>query len=187
MKKDFGKICDSDLITLLKSDKSESEPAFAELYSRYSQRVYAYCLRVTGHSDDAKDIFQESFVKFFNTAKDTKSKKIENVPAFVIVIARNIYLNYKRDKIVTYDIEDYNLSTNDVVNEKNELQQVISSAIELLDFEYREAFILRQYQGLSYSEISEITGETIPTIKNRVWRAKEKLKTILQPYLQNVM
>jgi RNA polymerase sigma-70 factor (ECF subfamily) len=59
--------------------------------------------------------------------------------------------------------------------------------MELLEFEYKEAFILREYDGLPYNEIAEITGTTITNAKSRVFRAKQKIKEILQPYLQEFL
>lgn len=169
---------------MLSGKRTEAEAAFAELYARYSQRVYAYCLRVTGHSEDAKDIFQETFIKFFDTAKN--HEKVENVPGFLLKIARNICINNKREKKPNFSIEDFHTWTNDSDYERKELLQLLASALELLETEYREAFVLRLYQGLSYSEIAKITGESISAIKNRVWRAKEKIKDILTPYLEDM-
>jgi RNA polymerase sigma-70 factor (ECF subfamily) len=184
MGKTFGKYNDLELFRALRGKKPIAEAAFSELYARYAQRVFAYCLRVTGDDDDAKDIFQETFLKFYHNAKS--SKDIDNIGGLLITIARNQCLNFKRNRKNILNIEDFNISTNDTEYEKKELLKLISMAIELLDFEYREAFILRQYQGLSYKEIADITETSISAIKNRVWRAKEMIKEILSPYLEDM-
>lgn len=184
MKKDYSRYSDIELYKALSGSKEESEAAFGELYSRHSQRIYAYCLRVTGNSDDARDIFQEAFLRFFNSAKN--QAKLENVPGFLLIIARNLCINFKRDRKPVVSIEDFTLASNDTNYEQKEILQLISSALELLDFEYREAFVLRQYHGLSYQEIADITNTSISAAKNRVWRAKEKVKNILSPYLEDV-
>ncbi len=184
LNKTYSKYSDSELFAFLHDKKEIQECAFAELYSRYSQRIYAYCLRVTGNPDDARDIFQEAFLKFFKSAQN--QQYLENVPGYLLTIARNLCLNFKRDKKINVDIEDYTFRTNDKGYEQKELMDLISKALDLLEFDYREAFILRQYQGLSYKEISDITGNSVAAVKNRVWRAKEKIKTILQPYLNDL-
>jgi RNA polymerase sigma-70 factor, ECF subfamily len=184
MSNKISKYDDIQLFEMLKEKRSEAESAFAELYARYSQRVYAYCLRVTGHSEDAKDIFQETFLKFFDSAKE--HEKMDNIPGFLLTIARNICINHKRDKKPNFSLEDFHTWTNDSDYERKELLQLLASALELLEKEYREAFVLRAYQGLSYPEIAKITGETASAIKNRVWRAKEKIKEILTPYLEDL-
>lgn len=175
---------DNELVLAFKGTKQEQEKAFGEVYSRYSQRIYAYCLRVTGNSEDANDIFQEAFLKFYDSI--SKYEEITNVFGLLITITRNLCLNHKRDKKSTVDIEKLNFFTNDTGYEQQELLDLIAYALELLDFEYREAFIFRLYHGMPYKEISEFTGDSIATIKNRVWRAKEKIKEILTPYLEDL-
>ncbi len=179
-----SKYNDTQLYEMLSGKRSEAEEAFAELYARHSQRVFAYCLRVTGHTEDAQDIFQETFLKFFDSAKEHDS--IDNIPGYLLTIARNICINHKRDRKPNFTFEDFHTWTNESDYERNELLQLLATALELLEREYREAFVLRLYQGLSYPEIAKITGETVSAIKNRVWRAKEKLKEILVPYLEDL-
>ncbi len=98
---------------------------------------------------------------------------------------KNICLNIKRDKRSTVSIDNIQFPSETQSSfENKELLDLIKYAMELLDFEYREAFVLREYDGLPYSGIAEITGTTITNAKSRVFRAKQKIKDILQPYLQ---
>ncbi|MBI5325662.1 MAG: RNA polymerase sigma factor [Ignavibacteriae bacterium] len=184
MEKTFGKYSDLELYKALREKKPMAEAAFSELYSRYAQRVFAYCLRVMGNHDDAKDIFQETFMKFYNNAQSLEV--VDNIPGLLLTIARNLCLNFKRDKKTTYNIDDYQVTSVETDYEKKELLELISMALELLEFEYREAFVLRQYQGLSYKEIAKLSGDSISAIKNRVWRAKEQIREILSPYLKEM-
>ncbi|MBM2813999.1 MAG: polymerase, sigma-24 subunit, subfamily [Ignavibacteria bacterium] len=184
MKKEFGKYSSSELFKAMRNKKSDAEGAFAELYSRYSQRVFAYCLRITGNPDDSRDIFQETFLKFYSFAQG--KRKVDNVGAYILTIARNLCFNYKTRNKANFRFEDYLVPTNDEQYEDRELREVLANAIELLELDYREAFVLRQYQGLSYQEMEEITGENTSTLKNRVWRAKEKLRNILAPYMSEI-
>jgi len=111
-----------------------------------------------------------------------------NIGGYIITIARNLCLNYKRDRKQLESFEDYmNLSQNDTQESMDNKEQLelIQSALDKLPIEYREAFVLRQYQGYSYQEIADITGDTDSTVKNRVWRAKEKIKSLLAPYLKD--
>lgn len=179
----FSKYKDVDLVAALK-DKKQAEQAFAELYTRHSNRIYSYCLRIMGTEEDAQDVFQETFLKFFTIAIDLKYT--ENVSAFLFRIARNACINYKRSIRLTDTIEDYKLQSNDRGYDQKEILQLIARAMELLDFDTREVFILRMYHGLSYAEIAEITGDTQIAAKNRAWRAKEKIKEILSPFLDEI-
>lgn len=182
MSSELRKYRDADLVQELSKGEQRAEKAFTEIYSRYSQKFYAYCLRMTGQENDAQDLFQETFLKFCNLAKN-ETKYVDHILSLLITIARNMFINNKRNLKNTVNIDDFELVSYQDNYDQKELLELIARAIELLDFEYREVFILRQYQGLTYNEISRITGETVSTIKNRAWRSKEKIKEILAPYL----
>lgn len=175
---------DSELFYLLKSDKRTSERAFAELYNRLSPRIYAYCRRFLGDREEARDVFQETFVKFFQSAK--KEREMTNVPAFILRIARNLCVNIKRHEKPAISYEDYMIVNHDNRDDKDELLNLIKMAMELLPLDYKESFILREYEGLSYSEIAELTDAPLSTVKIRIFRAKQRIREILSPYLADL-
>ncbi|MDC1067890.1 RNA polymerase sigma factor [Candidatus Kapabacteria bacterium] len=175
---------EEELKRMLIGKKKQQEEAFTQIYNQYSQRIYAYCLRIVGSKEDANDLFQETFFKFFEVVK--KSSDFKNINGFLIRIARNLCLNFKRVNNNFFKVEDFEFITPSSNYENQELLELISKALELLDFEYREAFILRQYQGLPYAEIGDIIGMKESSAKNRCWRAKEKIKEILQPYMKDI-
>lgn len=100
-------VSDIELYAALKNGKSVSEPAFAELYARYSPRIFAYCRRILGNRESAQDAFQETFIRFFNSAQ--QNREMTNVPAYLLRIARNICLNMQRNNHRTTNLEDYHL------------------------------------------------------------------------------
>ncbi len=174
----------AELFKMLKGKPRESKTAFTYIYDTHSPRIYAYCLRMSGNEEDANDIFQDVFYKFFDSIR--KLNHLENIPGFLIRIARNLWLNHKRAQKVHYNSIEFDDSVYESGYEKKELLDLIRNAIELLDPNYKEIFILRQYQGLSYAEISEITGINQTLAKNKFWRAKERIKKILSPYLIDI-
>ncbi len=183
MFKKYSAYSDKELVLLL--DGKEHEAAFRELYHRYSALVHAYCLRVLNNQELAEDIFQETFIRFYN--KINIERKNTNVPGFLITIARNLCLNYKRDVRPTVSMEGMDFPIHqDMSYEKKELLDLINTALDLLEFEYREAFVLREYDGIPYKEIAEICGITIGNAKSRVFRAKKKIREILAPYLNDL-
>ncbi len=184
MRDNYSKYSDQELVLLLKKEKPASEKAFTELYQRYASSVHAYCYRVLSDKDAAEDIFQETFIKFFEKIDTGKANL--NVPGFLITIARNLCLNFKRDSLRTVPIEDMDFIMMDRSYDKTELLDLITTAIELLDFEYREAFVLREYDSLSYEEIAKMTQTTVGNAKSRVSRAKSKVREILAPYLKDL-
>ncbi|MEJ5245358.1 MAG: RNA polymerase sigma factor [Bacteroidota bacterium] len=175
---------DRELVFLLRHDQKEAEKAFSELYNRYSSQVHAYCYRVINNPDVAEDIFQETFIRFYQNVKD--NHKELNVPGFLITIARNLCLNYKRDRKIGVPVEEArNLFYQDNYESK-ELLDLITRALDLLEDEYREVFILKEYAGMQYSEIAEILNISPANAKTRAFRAKQKIKEILSPYLKDL-
>ncbi len=180
----YGDLDDGGLYTCLTAGGSEAELAFAELYSRYSHRIYGYCMTMLGHAEEANDVFQDTFVKFYNSA--VKGQTVANVPGYLFRIARNLCLNHKRDSKVTIEFDEIQFLSFDDSYEKKELLKLLQTSIDLLEDEYREALILREIYGMNYAEMAEITEDSIPALRNRVWRAKDKLREILSPYLSEL-
>jgi len=175
---------DQDLIRQLRGPRREQERAFAELYARHAQRVYAYILRMLGERAASQDLLQETFLKFYNAARG--DLVVTNTRAFLIMIARNLCLNFERNARPNVSIDAMEFPIVDDTVERNDLTRILNLALELLDFDHREAFVLKYYQGYSYEEMSRMTGETVAALRNRVWRAKEEIRRALKPYAKEL-
>ncbi len=170
--------------SIVANKRPQAERAFAELYARYGTRVYMYCNKILGDSSDAQDVFQNTFIRFHAAAQ--KGYDVRNVGGYLFKIARNLCFNHKRDNKELLALDDFNFATADTGYEKRELLRLIDTALEVLDLDYREAFVLKEYQGMTYPQIAEVTGDSVPALKNRVWRAKEKIRKFLTPYLADL-
>jgi RNA polymerase sigma-70 factor (ECF subfamily) len=181
MRKKLEEHSDPELFEMLTKDRRTAENAFAELYSRHSARIYAYCRRFLGNKEEAQDVFQDTFAKFYESAGN--GREMTNTPAFLLRIARNLCVNLKKKERSTISFEEYMAVHRDNSKDDDEMLELIKMALDLLPQEFREMFILREYEGFSYSEIAEITNEPLSTVKIRIYRAKQKIREILQPYL----
>ena len=185
MRNDFTALSDNELARLLKGSHSEAQSAFKVLYDRHSPSIHAYCLKIVGDEDQAEDVFQETFIKFYQNIDPFMDNL--NVFGFMIKIARNICLNFKRDRKQTVPIEEIDYLFKDTQNyEQKELLDLINRSLDLLDEEYREAFVLREYSGLDYNQIAKVANISVSNAKSRVFRARQKVKTILKPYLKDI-
>ena len=182
----YSAYSDEELVVILKLKNHESEIAFTEIYDRYSGSIHAYCSKIFSNHQIAEDIFQDTFIKFFQNIKPEFNGA--NLLGYLITIARNLSLNYKRDTRPTVEIEGMDFVDDDKMNyENDELLGLITMALYLLDLEYREAFVLREYEGLPYEEIASTCNITVTNAKSRVFRAKQKIKDILAPYLKDLV
>lgn len=183
MEINFENLRDEELFSKLsEKDKSESEKAFLELYNRYASRVYSYCNRILDNKEDARDVFQETFIRFYESAK--VERIMTNVPGFLLKIARNLCFNFKRTRHRNVTIEDYmHFEEYSKSHEMDELLELINLALTGLSDGLREAFVLREYEGMSYAEISDFLGISIALVKVRIFRAKQKIREFLAPHI----
>jgi RNA polymerase sigma-70 factor, ECF subfamily len=176
-------------VELIQAFQTGDERAYAELYVRRKSEVYTFCLRMLGgDADAASDAFQDVFIKVYE--KGDTFRDGTNVMGWLYMIARNTCLNVHRAKKPNDTIENHqSLMSNDRTlapefgQEQSFLRDMLEKAIASLPEEFREPFILREFDGFSYSEIAEMTGTTLAITKVRIHRAKQKMREILRPYL----
>lgn len=181
----FTKYSDQELLNFLTKKDRNYEPAFKEMYRRYAGDIHAYSLKILGNYEKAQDIFQDTFMIFSQNINPDYANV--NVLGYLIKICRNLCLNEKRIKKDFVDIDTLNFLSDESRNyDREELLELINTAIDVIEPEYKEAFVLREYNNLSYLEISETLDITLANAKSRVFRAKQKIRTVLKPYLNEI-
>ena len=178
----FGKranrVNDDELKQAVKDLKKGSAEAFQILYAKYNNKVYRFCLRMLGDEAQAKDAFQETFIRVYEHRKDFHGK---NFAAWLFTIARHTCLNFIRAR------KDHDSFDEVFHGKKTERQsdigmkEYIESAIQMLPPAMREAIILREYEELTYQEISDVLGIDLSLAKVRVHRGRVLLRKLLKP------
>ncbi len=171
---------------LLERFQRGDEDGYVELYLRRQAEVFTFALRLAGGDRDlASDLFQETFIKVYrkaHTFRAVVSKDGEhgtNVLGWLYTIVRTTYLNHKRRRqLVGLDDMAYELPSTDRTlqpefrEEQATLRERVEGAILSLPIEIREPFVLREFDGLSYQEISEQLNLTLGGVRQRIYRAK---------------
>lgn len=177
---DYGNHTDRELLHWIHEGQGDAEPSFRVLYERYGRRLLLYCTKVLGSQTAARDIVQDTFLTFLTKVRG--GERIDSVPAYLLTIARNRCLNTRRDaRLVYMEPEHLPDITVDDTNDRDEVRRHLAKAMEGLPERYREALMMQVYGGLSYAEICEATGETLPVVRHRISRAKQKLRSVLLP------
>lgn len=178
---DLRKASDEQLCSMLSA--GEAETAFTEIFDRYAVRIHAYCYKIL-KNEDAEDVFQDTFVRFHRTIE--KGTEVTNLSGLLFKIAKNLCINKKqsRSRRVMLPIQDYDFPVEAHSGDKKELLGLIDMALDVLDDTYKEAFVLREYDGMSFKEIAETLDVTVSTAKIRVFRAKQKIRKVLAPYMR---
>ncbi len=168
----------------------ERRKLFNEIYAQFDRRILAYCIYVTSDRDVANDVFQEVFIKAYRSLHMLReSDKTAN---WLFRIARNECLNAMKSRQRSdrrhVDMEapeaefaQVALSIESHADETEHLNWALSQ----LTSEYRDTLLLAEFEGFSMKEISDMTGTSVSNVKVRIHRAKQKLRTLLEPILHD--
>lgn len=183
MKNNFKNMSDEELAAFLSQDDYNARLAFDEIYLRNSNKVYLYCKKIFKNDLVAQDVFQETFINFFEACRSGKS--MTNVQRFLIKIARNISLNLKsKNKQEFSFIDEIELPFYDNEQDNEESDKILDMALQTLPDKYREVLILKEFLNMSYSEIALILDLNPSVVRIRIFRAKNKLREVLTPYIK---
>lgn len=168
---------------LIVAAQGGDRPAFAQLVERYWDRLYRWLYRLTRDRHTAEDLVQESFLKAF--AGLNRFQAGTNFSAWLFRIAHNNYANQcrasaHRRHALPEDLPDSQRGPLDQIVSTETLQN-LSRAIQRLPAEFRAALLLRVEEGLSFRQIAEVLDLTEETARWRVFKARQKLLSMLAP------
>lgn len=157
----------------------------AEIFDRYSGRIYNFAYRFLKNSEAAEDATQEVFVKMMKYAKQFHGDA--KLSTWLFSITANLCRDYLRkaenkhkegeETLLTLPANQSYSPERNLEMRQNE--ERVQKALQSLTPEQREAILLSRYQGLSYAEIAQIAGCSEGAVKTRVFRAMETLKKLL--------
>lgn len=197
-KQSYKNLALEDIVVLAQSDDIQ---AIDELIKREQKNIYAALYYL---DKDREDIFDNTQEILFRMCKNLK--KIRNPKAFkswLNQIIMHYYYDVMRKKNKTpqmISVEKYS-NDNEIYNPYEalftdkkkkpdetsllkELDKVITNAILHLPEQLKIATVLREFQGLSYEEIANVTNSNIGTVKSRIARARSKLQEVLNEYIK---
>jgi RNA polymerase sigma-70 factor (ECF subfamily) len=153
--------------------------AFAELYDTYAQRVGHYLLVRIGSRHDADDVLQETFCRLARNRR--KLAAVIDLDAYVLTIARNeaARLTARRTRRRAKETplagdELFCCQPNNA--EIHEIAELVAAALGRLSVELREVVELKMYAGLTFAQISEVTGLPQGTVATRYRTALSKMQ-----------
>lgn len=167
------------------------------LVLRHKDRIFNLCYRLLGEYSDAEECAQETFIKVFRSIKGFRFES--SFSTWLYTIAVNVCKNrrnsaehrfWKRvlrfgqnsrqeEGPEDFEIEDPAPSPLVRMTER-EKEILLQSAINSLSHDHRTVIVLRHVEGLSYEEISGITGYNLGTLKSRLARARLLLQNKLR-------
>ena len=165
------------------------ESAFDVLVGRWEKRIRGAIYRFIGSEDDARDICQEAFLKAYKSLGSFKREA--RFSSWLYQIALNLCRDRLRRRrgrtMVSLDeLEDGAAAMTmpgptalDLLQE-SDVSRLVAGAIASLADEQREVIILKEYQGLTFLEIAQVLDMPISTVKTRLYRGLDQLRSRLE-------
>jgi len=171
------------------------EWAFQLLVRRFQKKIYSVAYGITLNREESRDIVQEVFLQAYRNIVGFRGDA--SLATWLHRITVNRCLNWKRrwarrfqwmhvstdrtdDDAPVAEIESPLPNPEDRVVDAQRRQQ-IDKALKMLPEQTRTVFVLREWEGLSYGEIADVTGIKLGTVRSRLFHARKRLKEILQP------
>ncbi|MFN5144018.1 MAG: RNA polymerase sigma factor [Bacteroidota bacterium] len=183
-----------DELDLIERLKRGEESAFRSLVEQYQDLVYNTALGIVQNESDAEDVAQEVFIQVFRSIGTFKSEaklstwiyRITTTRALDLLRARKSKKRFgllKRlweteEESPVENISDFNHPG--VSLESKEEAAQLMTAIAQLPENQKVAFVLHKLEGLSYLEIAEVMGNTLPAVESLMHRARLNLRKILE-------
>jgi RNA polymerase sigma-70 factor, ECF subfamily len=169
------------------------ESAFADVVAEHQRMVVQLAMNLLGDRDEALDLSQEVFLRVFRTIARFRGQSSLRTWIYRIAVnqARNRHRFWRRrhradqvsldQHIATHgELLSASESTPDRVLAQKELAERLQRALDALPFDQRTAIVLREIDGLSYEEIAYSLGVAIGTVKSRLTRARQALRSELR-------
>ena len=165
---------------LVRAAKSGDASAFGELYERYRDAIYRYCLSRTGTAHDAEDLTSDVFVKALHSIDRYQDRGLPFV-AFLYRIARNAAIDRSRtlkqplsvDELVTQPASRQNVEADAMLAVD---RSILLAALTKLKTEHRDVIVMRFIEGYSALEVAAALGKTEGAVRTLQHRALERLR-----------
>lgn len=193
---------------LVERARQRDMAAFEELVVRYRSKVYGLALRMMKDASDAEEIMQETFLSAWQSLPGFRGESafgswLYRICAnFALMRLRRRKVELENDaqqhpqasageprfdsegSLIASPSYDWSRGTEEKALD-HELRRAIETATMGLPDEHRAVFLLKDIEGLSYEEIAQVTGSTVPAVKSRLHRARLALRQAIEAFYAN--
>lgn len=175
--------------SLLERHRQGDGQAFRELYREFEGMVYNLALRMSSNPADAEDITQETFIRAYRHLKKFKGKSSLKTWVFRIALNCSNTRLGRRGRRLAHRVDDSESELERLADEgrspeeralATDLSAAVRVGLDHLPSRYREAVLLRDFEGLDYAEIAEVLGVRIGTVRSRIARGRQQLRKRLE-------
>lgn len=153
-----------------------TEKEFNDCVNLYADNVYRFIVKNLKHEEDARDVVQASFEKMWLNREKVDNERSKSY-LFTVAYHQMIDLIRKNKRVKLED--DFSSSLQTTREPQSEVKKLLNEALYRLSETQRSLVLLKDYEGYSYDEISEITSLSISQVKVYLHRARIQLKNYL--------
>jgi len=174
--------------------------AFEMLVVKYQRRIERLIGRMVRDVDLVADIAQETFIRAYRALPQFRAESAFYTWLYRIAVntAKKALVDMKRDPVITHTamqgaddddetsragVEPTDGETPEALLASKQVAATVNAAIGALSEDLRQAITLREIEGLSYEEISDVMNCPIGTVRSRIFRAREAIAERLKPLL----
>jgi RNA polymerase sigma-70 factor (ECF subfamily) len=175
----------SEEADLLAAARKGDRAALTKLLERHQQKVFGFGVKMCGDAEDAKDIAQDTLLTMARALRDFRGEA--SLSTWLYTVARSFCIKKRRRSKgapafhepldqVAHESAGEPAMTPEQMLLGREARETVATALDALDPEAREVVVLRDVEGLSAAEVSEVTGVSVAAVKSRLHRARAALR-----------
>jgi len=180
---------DDDRARLSRIAKGD-ESALSEMYDRYGQFLYSFVIRILRTVDEAEDVVQEVFLQMWSKATTYEESK-GTVYTWLVTMTRNKAIDRLRSKDFKARLHEVDVTALTLSAESrssnphsrtvlSEEQQIVAGSLSKLSLDHQLILSLAYYEGFSQSEIAKKLDLPLGTVKSRMRKALQSMRSLLQ-------
>jgi RNA polymerase sigma factor (sigma-70 family) len=176
---DRGEVTDGSIVRAVLAGDVER---YAELVGKYRDRYARFAARMLGSADEAEDAIQDAFVRAYDQLAQCNDPD-KFVGWFFLILRNRCFAERRKSKDrVPLDAAQAveAVQRTDSAMETAERRRALQQALLELTPEQREVFVLKHIEGMSYGEMAERLGTSVPSLKMRMHRAYDRLREQLR-------
>lgn len=179
---------------LIKKILEGNRSSFEELMKKYNRKIFGFIYRMVRNDQVAIELTQDFFIKIYKVLH--KYDFEYKFTTWAYRICYNMIIDHIRKNHAQVDsLDDDCVTQRQMLESENyvkedgfefvaraEVNEYVWKSVDRIPLRYRELILLRYLQGLKYEEIAEVTNLPVGTVKNRIFKAKEILKTEIEKH-----
>ena len=158
---------------MMANSTEEKKHWFRRVVVELQSPLVRYSRKITGNLESSREIVQDSFLKLW---RERHEELVEHAKPWLYRVCRNASIDYKRREIGMEAFSEETMFSTESYPEDQVLKMEVYKRISQMSAKHREVLILKFQEGMSYKEISDVTGHSVSNVGHLIHHALKELK-----------